>query len=514
MKEQLKDKILYLPVFLLLIYLLFRLIDTSALINNFPLDFANDLSAHLARLHFLSEYGYHNLVPNWYNGFEYILFQTYPPGYYFAALPLYRLFNNVQLTVYISLILIYILGFLAMYFIFKKDMPSKIKKIAFFLFFFANPVSIGYLLRLGKLPELTGWLLNIIIFGIIIYYKDRTLDKKFLLFIPSYAALLLSNVSSFIVMSPLVLGFILIKKNKEKIYSLLSVLAALIIISFWWVPFYLNSLNKSLSSEAIYTKWLTENAPNSFFTFTTDKITAMLSSLTLILLFYLYWKNKDKSRNEMILFLPMVIMALLIFITPFTGVITFIPLFNRPPVDTFTIGLLLVAIYFFLKTEYNLKQEKVIKYILPILVVIAIILSASMTSIYPRLKSIDKETIELLPYVKGNLIVLESNKEKYGSSYSRGYYSYAPIYYNINTISGWEDQVLTEEDAKEINDFLGCYKKNVVQCKNAPLSSQQIVEKAKALNVGSIIMYDEDCKKMKTLLNPVKETEQVCLFQL
>ena len=514
MKEQLKDKFLYIPVFLLSAYLLFRLADTSALINNFPLDFANDLSAHLARLHFLSEYGYHNLVPNWYNGFGYILFQTYPPGYYFAALPLYKLLNNVQLTTYISLILIYILGFLAIYFIFKKDMPSKIKRIAFFLFFFVNPVSIGYLLRLGKLPELTGWLLNIIIFGIIVYYKDKPLDKKFLLFIPAYASLLLSNVSSFIVMSPLILGFVLMKKNKERVYAALSALAALIITSFWWISFYTNSLKNSLNNEAIYTKWLTENAPNSFFTFTTDKVTAMLSSLILIILFYLYWKSKDKSRNELILFSPIVLTAFLIFITPFTSAITFIPIVNRPPVDTFTIGFLLIAIYFFLKIEYTKKQQVVLKYVLPMLIILSIALSLIMTSTYPILKDIDRETISLLPYIEGNFIVLENNKDKYGTSYSRGYYSFAPVYYNANTISGWEDQVLKEDDAKEINDFLGCYKKNVIQCKNDPLTTQQIVEKAKYLNVNSIIMYDEDCDKMKALLNPVKETENVCLFQI
>lgn len=514
MKEQLKDKFLYIPVFLLSIYLLFRLADTSALINNFPLDFANDLSAHLARLHFLSEYGYHELIPNWYNGFGYILFQTYPPGYYFAALPLYKVLDNVQLTAYISLILIYILSFLAVYFIFKKDIPSKLKRTAFFLFFFANPVAIGYLLRLGKLPELTGWLLNIIIFGIIIYYKEKTLDKKFLLFIPVYASLLLSNVSSFIVMSSLILGFILMKKNKERIYVMLSALAALIITSFWWVPFYINSLKNSLNNEAIYTKWLTENAPNSFFTFTIDKVTAMLSSLALIVLFYIYWKSKDKSRNELMLFLPMTLTAFLIFITPFTSAITFIPIINRPPVDTFTIGFLLIAIYLFLKIEYTQKQQTIIKYILPMLIILSITLSLIMTSTYPRLKDIDRETISLLPDIKGNFIVLENNKDKYGTSYSRGYYSYAPVYYNANTISGWEDQILKEDDAKEINDFLGCYKKNVVQCKNSPLTQQQIVEKARALNVNSIIMYDEDCVKMKALLNPIKETENVCLFQI
>src|SRR3989344_3143346 len=141
-------------------------------------------------LFFLNEYGVHEVVPYWYNGFSYNLFQSYPPGYYYAALPLYKILGNVQLATYVFLLLIYIFGFVAVYFL-MRDI-SKIKRIALYLFFFANPIAIGYLLRLGKLPEITGWLLNLIIFGILIYYKERPLDRRFLFFIPVYSASLLS----------------------------------------------------------------------------------------------------------------------------------------------------------------------------------------------------------------------------------------------------------------------------------------------------------------------------------
>ncbi len=500
MEKKLRDKFLIIPIIMLLAYLLFRLIDTSALINNFPFDYANDLSAHLVKLFFLDQYGYSGIIPHWYNGYDYTLFQSYPPGYYYAALPILKLLGNVQLATYVFLILIYLAGFIAVYFL-MKDL-SKVKRIAFYLLFFANPVAIGYLLRLGKLPELTGWLLNLIIFGIIIYYKDRPLDKKFLFFIPAYASSLLSNVSSFIVMSPLILGFFLIKTKKEKIYIALAILFSLIITAFWWIPFYFGSLTTSLGTEAKYTLWLVENAPNSLFTFTVDKMTTFLASLLLIIFFYLHWKS-NKSKREFLLFLPLSIEALLIL----TRLIIYIPVYNRPPPDTFNIGFILIASYLFLKTNYPDSIRKIITYLLIIIVTAGIIASIIITPLYPRLTSLDKETIELLPLVKGNFIVLGNE-----ASYSRAYYSYAPIYYNLTTISGWIDQVLKEEDANRINNLLSCYKSAVVQCKNPPLTPEEILEEAKALNVGSIIMYGEDCIKMEKTSQIVKKSPNVCLI--
>ena len=502
MKTRFRDKALIVPVILLFFYLVFRLIDTSAMINNFPFDYANDLSAHLAKLFFLNNYGFYDIIPYWYNGFNYTLFQSYPPGYYYAALPLLKIIKDVQLAGYISLLLIYIFGFIAVYFL-LKDL-SRIRRIALYLFFFANPISIGYLLRLGKLPEMTGWLLNLIIFGILIYYKDRPLDKKFLFFIPSYAASLLSNVSSFIVMSPLILGFSLIKTKKEKVYIFLSILISLIITSFWWIPFYKSSLTKSLGTEAIYTQWLIENAPNQFFTYTNDKLTAVLSSLLLIVLLYLYWKGNN-SKKDLLFFLPIAIEAFLIFITPLTKAIVFIPVYNRPPVDTFNIGFLLISSYLFLRTEFPLKIKKVLEISLTLLIIISIIVSFSITPMYQKVGNIERETFELLPLVKGNFLVLENNTNTYNSSYSRAYYSYAPIYYNLTTVSGWIDQTLTVEDERRISRLTRDYRS---------FTSKEVLAMAMDLNVKSIIMYNEDCDVMEEFSAIIKKTQNTCLFYI
>ena len=129
--------------------------------------------------------------------------------------------------------------------------------------------------------------------------------------------------------------------------------------------------------------------------------------------------------------------------------------------------------------------------------------SLEITPTYPRLGSIERETIGLLPFVEGNFIVLEDNVGTYGSSYSRAYYSYAPIYYNITTISGWIDQMLLEKDAEQINKLLNGY---------TEMSSEEILERARNLHVGSIILYDEDCARMEEASLIVKKTEHVCLI--
>src|SRR3990167_241548 len=107
-KNKFNDKWLYLPILILGTYLIIRLIDQSNIIYIFPLDKYNDMSSYMAQLHFLKVCGFHNFCPYWYNGF--ITFITTPPGWYSFTLPLYYLFNNVQLASYISLILMYIIS--------------------------------------------------------------------------------------------------------------------------------------------------------------------------------------------------------------------------------------------------------------------------------------------------------------------------------------------------------------------------------------------------------------------
>ena len=155
-KKNLPDKFLYIPILILGLYFLFRLVDQAKLIRIFPLDKYNDWSSYMAQLYFLKVCGFHNFCPYWYNGF--INFQISQPGWYFFIYPLYSLINNIQLTVYFSLIISFLLSLIAIYITRNKLGLSKIKVLAFFLFIFGNAVSIGNFIRVGKIHYLFGYL--------------------------------------------------------------------------------------------------------------------------------------------------------------------------------------------------------------------------------------------------------------------------------------------------------------------------------------------------------------------
>ena len=130
--------------------------------------------------------------------------------------------------------------------------------------------------------------------------------------------------------------------------------------------------------------------------------------------------------------------------------------------------------------------------------ILGIILSAIITPLYQRNSELDLETIQLLPAIEGNFIMLENP-----TSYSRAYYSFAPIYYNKTTISGWLDQAIKEEDVKRIYGLN--HKFRALDCK-------EFIAEAKILNVGSVITYNEYCGKMEACTNAKIKTEHSCLF--
>nr|MBI4157114.1 hypothetical protein [Candidatus Woesearchaeota archaeon] len=173
------DKFLLFPIIFLLGYLIIRLIDFSKLLIYFSFDYTNDLSSYMTILHFLKEYGFHGIAQNWYNGI--VVLKFYSPGWFFFALPLYLLLKDVRIATYISLILMLIIGFVLIWQLGKIEKLSKAKRIGFFVLFFANAIAVGNFIRLGRVTELFAWIVFIGLFLLIIYYKDRNLDLKFLI---------------------------------------------------------------------------------------------------------------------------------------------------------------------------------------------------------------------------------------------------------------------------------------------------------------------------------------------
>ncbi|MBS3147119.1 hypothetical protein J4471_05500, partial [Candidatus Woesearchaeota archaeon] len=67
--KRIPDRWLIFSILILGVYLIIRLANFSAIIRYFPLDnVAIDFASHMSSLHFLKAYGFHNFVPNWYNG--------------------------------------------------------------------------------------------------------------------------------------------------------------------------------------------------------------------------------------------------------------------------------------------------------------------------------------------------------------------------------------------------------------------------------------------------------------
>ena len=118
MKNKIENKYLYFPLVVLGLYFILRLINQSRLLYTFPLEKINDVAPYMTLLYFLGEYGYHQIIPYWQGGF--VLFQFYPPGWFYFALPLYLLTNNLLVTTFVSLIVIFVLIFLTIFYFGKN----------------------------------------------------------------------------------------------------------------------------------------------------------------------------------------------------------------------------------------------------------------------------------------------------------------------------------------------------------------------------------------------------------
>src|SRR3989338_1663432 len=114
MKKSLPSKWLAVPIVALAANFFWRLIDQSQLMRYFPLDFVNDISSYMAQLNFLKACGFLKFCPYWYNGF--IAFKFTPPAWYFFTNPLYLLFGDVKVATYVSMVLIFVLAFVIIYY--------------------------------------------------------------------------------------------------------------------------------------------------------------------------------------------------------------------------------------------------------------------------------------------------------------------------------------------------------------------------------------------------------------
>lgn len=496
MKKISIDKLIFLLPLIWILYLIYRLINYSQIAVNFPLDYDNDLSSYIAYIFFLLKCGWDNLCNYWYNGF--FPFYHYSPAYFILTLPMYYLTKNILLSVFISMILLFIIAFILSLIIGKSEKLSTSKKFLFFSLTFANPFVISSYIKSGRLPEFIGLISILLIFIIFLNYFDRKVDRKFFIaFIPSYFLLILSHQQMTLLGHLLILGFLIIKNNKERIKIIFASIISLILSSFWLINYIkynllegnLNSLKPIALQFLIFTK---ESLLRN--------IATTLVILFLIFSFIVYYKQ-EKNKKMIYFFSPILILSLLILFR----FVPFIKFFNQVAPNTYMIFLMLFASFFFVKIGFKELNNIIRLFIILILIILpftGIIISHLETPYYREYTKTEISSIELLNKIDNNFIVLNGH---FPTSYPPAYHSYAPIFLNLTTPQGFNP------NSANINHLY------TLQALNKAVSEencQDLEINANKLKLNYMLAYDNVCEFLNNCnISLINKKDNVCLFK-
>lgn len=494
-QREIPNKFLYIPTIILGIYFLIRLIDQSKMIWIFPLDKYNDWSSYMAQLYFLKECGFHNFCQYWYNGF--INFQINQPGWYFFVYPLYLLTNNVQLTAYLSLIITFLLSFVAIYIYRVRLGLSKTKVLAFFLFFFGNAIAIGNFIRLGKIHELFGWFNLIVIFIFILIYKDKRLDKNFLFIIPFYFFAILSHQNSSIISSLALFGLFLIKSFKERLIIITTVLVTLIATSFWWIDYVKNFFDTTSSTIIVANTLKTINKASL-----NDNLAAFLIPILFFTVLYFYLKSSNNRKKEFIFLSPMILIAFLLF----TRLILFIPIINHVFPDSYNLFLLFFTIFMFFNLDFNLisKYKKLVFAGLILITLLSVSLNIIFTNKFIKHTELEEETLSIFPYIDERYMILATPLRR--TSYPNAYYSYGSIYHNLSTSGGWYPSAVRSDYINKLENI-----DKLIKAKECDKLKKELIE----LNTTMVITFDIHCNSLEECNFDKKiNKSRACLYSL
>lgn len=420
------DKIFLLPIIILGLNFLYRLKDFSEIIYRFPLDVTNDLTAYIGDITFFDIYGFFGHVPLWYNGFT--LFNIYPPGWVIFTFPIYKLVDHLMLAVFISAIILFALGFLATWLIGKELNISTIKRITLFLFIFANPMMIGAILKQGRLPSLMAVVLLLYLFYLCLYFKDRTFNWRTIFLPIVYALLILTHQTETILGTAFLLGLFLVKNKKEKIQLILLMSLSILFSSFWLFHF-LQATQETGFLQFGFSSWLID-----FHSYFWNNIAGIFLSIALFIVFYLFYKEKTEKK-WFYFFLPVLVFNFL-YLTRLT---LFIPVLKHIYPDPWQDFIIINLSILFVAINYALlsKRWKTFLAIALILIALASVTYNHLHTPYMQAWNTEgKEAIALIPFLDKNSHFLMFNEDS-KDLYSRAIYSYAAIYYNVSSASGW-----------------------------------------------------------------------------
>lgn len=465
------DKIFVLPILLFAVNFIYRLVDAAKLITTFPLDYVNDLASYVALVHFFDVYGFLQNVPNWFNGF--ILFNTYPPGWVVYDWLFYKVLGNLLLATYVSTLVLYVLGFIAIYLIGKELRLSSIKRVALFLFVFANPMVIGAVLKQGRLPSFMAYILFAYIFYLALYFKDRRIDWRIIFLGLVFSLLLLTHQPETILSGVFLLGLLLVKKWKER-FAVASVLFfGVVFASFWLIPFFYYTSTLHFLKIG-FANWLF-----NFDGFFWNNVIGIILSLSLFVLFFISYR-KNKFQQMLLFFAPVLVLNFLFI----TRIVSFLPVLKYVYPDPFNDFLMFFVALFLVALPYR-KLRPLFKYAIVVGLLLfsaaGVYYNMTYTPFFVEHSKLDEDFISLIPLIEGKFLFFSTEQP---SSYPGAYNSYAAIYYNKSVINGWGEMFKEYNYTLDLeNELRGYFAQH--SCTFIPFLV--------SYNTTEILTYTEDC---------------------
>jgi len=330
---------------------------------------------------------------------------------------------------YISTIILFILGFLAVNMLGRKVSLSPIKKVAFFLLLFANAAMVGNTIRNGRLHATLAMVLFVSIFAVVWWYKDRRIDAKFAVISALYAAMLITHYQETVLVGTLFLSLIFYKKGwKEKAKVIAAAMGSVVLVLWWIIPF-LSNLGASSLLAFHEGKRIFDFSKEVFLT----NIATIIIPLIALMMWYWYMRQQE-SKREILFFLPQILLG----VAYITRITTLVPILRNISQDPYILFFLFFILFMLFKEEEKLAK---IGFIAPMMVIIALVsvaINATITPWYDDQTPLDKEIISLFPYVEGKFVLIGPlSMPGFRDSYSKPLYSYASIYHNLSTPDGW-----------------------------------------------------------------------------
>ncbi len=492
---------IYFIIVLLGLTLLIRLIDEAQLINHFPFGFTNDISAYLGQLHFTKVCGFHNWCPYWYNGFTHLLINQ--PGWYLFAYPLYLLLGSVTAVTYASMVLLYALGFVAIWILGHHLQLDKIKRVAFYLLFFANAGIIGNTLRNSRQHAMLTLVLFVFLFTLMWYYKDRHIRWPFFLTSIVYSFMIVTHYQETILACLLFVSLFIYKKGLKERMAVVMAGVLSVILSLWWVKGFLSGIGYSLL--------LTLNEGIRIFEWSREIIlTNTLTFLIPAVFVGLWWyaKMHDKENRELLFFLPICILAILYFfrITIFIPVVKNIS--QDPYLSLFLFFIFVILFTYEKKIMSQLLMGKIVKSGLVAITIASVLVSMFYTPFFEKAHSLDEEIISLFPSVDRRMLFISPLKSKDGLvSYTKPLYSYGSIYHEIFTSAGWSPPLVSSEYFERIE------KLEKIFVVDDPTDCEDLKQELLFFNTTDIITTLDACDKLEACgLEKRASTENACLY--